>query len=144
MPDNVGYTPGAGATVAADEIDGVLHQRMKLSIGVDGFAVDASALNPVPIVDDSIPLLLRIVKLLEPLATQDQQQRQRVTLDAIPAGVTLPAVTTVTGVTTVSTVTTVTTVATVASQTSLAGMDREMYINIARNTYANAIRSKLT
>jgi hypothetical protein len=41
MADNVGYTPGTGATVAADDISGVLYQRVKLSLGADGAAVDA-------------------------------------------------------------------------------------------------------
>lgn len=41
MADNVGYTPGVGATVAADDIAGVLHQRVKISLGADGTAVDA-------------------------------------------------------------------------------------------------------
>lgn len=40
MADNVGYTPGTGATVAADEIGGVLHQRVKISVGSDGSATD--------------------------------------------------------------------------------------------------------
>ncbi len=41
MADNVDITPGIGATVAADLISGALHQRVKLSLGVDGVAVDA-------------------------------------------------------------------------------------------------------
>jgi hypothetical protein len=49
MANNVGYTPGTGALVAADEIAGVLHQRIKLGIGEDGEAVDVSAANPLPI-----------------------------------------------------------------------------------------------
>jgi hypothetical protein len=49
MADNVGYTPGVGAIVAADDIAGVLHQRVKLGIGGDGVAVDVSAANPMPI-----------------------------------------------------------------------------------------------
>jgi hypothetical protein len=49
MPDNVGYTPGAGATVAADEIGGVLHQRVKIGVGADGSATDVSDANPMPI-----------------------------------------------------------------------------------------------
>jgi hypothetical protein len=48
MADNVGYTPGTGATVAADEIGGVLHQRVKVGIGADGTAVDVSESNPMP------------------------------------------------------------------------------------------------
>jgi hypothetical protein len=48
MPDNVGYTPGSGATIAADDIGGVLYQRMKISEGADGSATDVSAANPMP------------------------------------------------------------------------------------------------
>lgn len=36
MADNVGYTPGVGATVAADDVGGVLYQRIKLDAGADG------------------------------------------------------------------------------------------------------------
>jgi hypothetical protein len=49
MADNVGYTPGTGATVAADDIGGVLHQRIKIGVGADGTAVDVSSANPMPI-----------------------------------------------------------------------------------------------
>ena len=49
MADNVGYTPGSGATIAADEIAGVLHQRVKVGIGGDGEATDISSSNPMPI-----------------------------------------------------------------------------------------------
>lgn len=49
MPDNVGYTPGTGATVAADDISGVLHQRVKIGVGGDGVAVDVSSSNPMPV-----------------------------------------------------------------------------------------------
>jgi hypothetical protein len=48
MADNVGYTPGSGATVAADDIGGALYQRVKLTHGVDGSAVDASSTDPLP------------------------------------------------------------------------------------------------
>ena len=49
MADNIGYTPGAGATIAADDIGGVLHQRVKVGIGGDGVATDISTSNPMPI-----------------------------------------------------------------------------------------------
>jgi hypothetical protein len=49
MADNVGYTPGTGAIVAADDIAGVLHQRVKIGVGVDGTAVDVSSANPMPV-----------------------------------------------------------------------------------------------
>lgn len=50
MADNVGYTPGVGATVAADEIAGALHQRIKLTLGADGVNDgDVSSTNPLPV-----------------------------------------------------------------------------------------------
>lgn len=49
MADNVGYTPGEGAIVAADEILGILYQRIKMTFGVDGVATDVSNDNPLPV-----------------------------------------------------------------------------------------------
>ena len=40
MADNVAITAGSGTTVAADDVGGVLHQRVKVSIGADGTAAD--------------------------------------------------------------------------------------------------------
>lgn len=48
MADNVGYTPGTGATIAADDLSGILYQRVKISEGADGSATDVSAANPMP------------------------------------------------------------------------------------------------
>jgi hypothetical protein len=141
MADNVGYTPGTGATVAADEINGALYQRIKPTYGLDGEATDVSIINPLPVFDDRneqlLSLLQRLVKISESNQVVDSAQRQRITLDAITAGVALPTVTTVTTVTTVSTVTAVSNI------TQNAGMDREQYINIAKQTYANSIRNRL-
>jgi len=49
MADNVGYTPGTGANIAADDIGGILHQRVKIGVGVDGSATDVSSSNPMPV-----------------------------------------------------------------------------------------------
>lgn len=49
MADNVAITPGTGATVAADEIGGVLHQRVKISQGADGSATDVSSAAPLQV-----------------------------------------------------------------------------------------------
>lgn len=49
MADNIGYTPGTGATVAADDIGGVLFQRIKPTFGVDGEATDVSVANGLPV-----------------------------------------------------------------------------------------------
>lgn len=47
MADNIDVSPGTGKTIAADEIAGVLHQRVKISQGVDGSATDVSASDPL-------------------------------------------------------------------------------------------------
>jgi len=72
MADNVGYTPGTGATVAADEIAGVLYQRIKIGVGVTGVAVDVSSANPMPVdigIDalNPLPVTLPDVTALNPL-----------------------------------------------------------------------------
>jgi hypothetical protein len=40
MSDNLAITPGSGATAAADDVGGVLYQRIKRSVGADGSATD--------------------------------------------------------------------------------------------------------
>ena len=137
MADNVGYTPGTGTTIATDDIGGVQFQRIKPAIGEDGSAVDVSMSNPMPSVanqsDDLLRMLSRLVKILECNAVVDQQQRQRITLDAITGSLTLATVTTVSNIS----------AGTLTNIVANAGMDREQYINIAKNTYANSLRSKL-
>ncbi len=49
MADNIGYTPGVGASVAADLISGNLYQRIKLTVGADGTADDVSSAAPLPV-----------------------------------------------------------------------------------------------
>jgi len=50
MADNVELDSGSGgATIAADDISSVWHQRVKVSIGADGSAADMAATNPLPI-----------------------------------------------------------------------------------------------
>lgn len=49
MADNFVANPGSGgATFAADDISGVLYPRVKLSVGADGNATDASITAPLP------------------------------------------------------------------------------------------------
>lgn len=43
MADNVSITAGSGTTIAADDVGGVLFQRVKSVLGADGVAVDPSA-----------------------------------------------------------------------------------------------------
>lgn len=49
MVDNVTITSGAGTTIAADDVGGVLHQRVKLTWGPDGTANDADVASGKPI-----------------------------------------------------------------------------------------------
>jgi hypothetical protein len=49
MADNIQVTSGSGNTVAADDVSGVLHQRVKLVLGTDGVSDgDVSSTNPIP------------------------------------------------------------------------------------------------
>lgn len=91
-------------------------------------------------VDDQIVLLRRLIKLIETQAACDPQQRQRITLDSISAGVALP---TVTAVTTVTTVTTVSTVTAVNNIVAMAGWNQQMFVDPARTAY-NSLRNQLT
>ena len=50
MADNL-TLPAAGAVVATDDVGGFQYQRVKPAFGVDGAAIDASALNPFPVTD---------------------------------------------------------------------------------------------
>jgi hypothetical protein len=49
MADNVGYTPGVGATIAADDIGGILYQRVKMIHGANGIAHETADNNPLPV-----------------------------------------------------------------------------------------------
>jgi hypothetical protein len=78
--------------------------------------------------NDLLAQIKRLIKISETLQVVDSSQRQRISVDTIATGVTLPTVSTVTSVTNIA---------------SNAGMDREQYINIARQAYANGIRTNL-
>ena len=49
MADNVAITAGVGTSIAADDIGGVLHQRVKISQGADGAATDVSSAAPLQV-----------------------------------------------------------------------------------------------
>lgn len=98
-----------------------------------------------PATDDSVILLRRILKQVDSLGVVDSAQRQKMTLDSITSGLTLSTVTSVGTVTTVSTVTTVATVTSATNLVALGGVDgRYLYIDTARNMYANGIRTQLS
>lgn len=134
MADNVGYTPGTGATVAADEIAGVLHQRVKIGVGGDGVAVDVSEENPMPVADaQSGNLLLRILQMLmAPLGYDKSLGRQRgtVVVETLP---------------TLAVVTTVTTVTSVSNIGGIGGYSAQMTVfDQNRSAWAQCVRSRIT
>jgi hypothetical protein len=110
MPDNVGYTPGSGATVAADEIGGVLFQRVKPVTGVDGTAVDVSATNPMPmaaygeLIEAVEALRMAVTVLARNAPISDGANRVRVAVETLPTTVNVSTVSTVSSITTVANV----------------------------------------
>ena len=82
--------------------------------------------DTLPASDESLILLRRMVKIMESLTVVDANQRQRIAIDAITAGLTLA------------------TISTVGNVTAFGGSDaRYQLIDTARNTYANGIRRNL-
>lgn len=49
MADNVAVTPGAGATIATEDVAGVQHQKVKIEFGGDGVATMVSSVDPMPV-----------------------------------------------------------------------------------------------
>jgi hypothetical protein len=144
MPDNVGYTPGSGATVSADDIGGALYQRMKLVEGADGVNDgDISAANPLPVED--LQLLALIQRLLNiqrsPVGYDPTLNRQRVEA-TFAAGVS----TAVTGsLTSAGTVSTVSTVTTVTGITNLGSYGATQLIDVnTRSAWALTNRARIT
>lgn len=109
MPDNIGYTPGSGATIAADDIGGALHQRVKMVLGADNVSDgDVSLANPMPIqgVGELVEQLSAIRTLLQSLTRSVGQ--------AMPDAFGRLLVNVATG--------TITTVGTLTNQTNIGGL----------------------
>lgn len=126
------------------------------------YILNASGTTINPSTDESIILLRRIVKLLEPLAVQDSSQRQRISLDAATATVTVAQGSAVNLNATVAQATATNlnatvsqgtasnlnaNVGTVGSVTNIAGLGgvdpRFQFIDQARIAYSNGIRNNL-
>jgi hypothetical protein len=141
MADNVGFTPGVGATAAADEIGGVLYQRIKLSVGDQGGdSGDASPTNPVPtavygeLIEaiESMRIAIQSLTRTVGLQTVDAFGRNRVVLDALGGSQTLGALTTV------GTLTTLT------NQAQLGGLATQDQIPSLMHLQADNLRSNIT
>lgn len=139
MADNIGYTPGSGAVVAADDVGGVLYQRVKPAFGTDNTAVDVSATNPLPVTDAQLAdidfLLTRMLNALNaPQGYDKSLQRQRGT-NIIESG-------TITTVTTVSTVTTVAALTNMSQIDTLQGRIQVYGANLS--AWADTVRARIT
>ena len=128
MADNIGYTPGAGATIAADDIGGVLHQRVKVGIGADGVATDISTANPMPITAPSAittQLNGEALEALEALRMAVQSLNRSIG-QTLPDTAARMRVNIETGnnitITTLPTLANVTTLATLSNQTQIGGI----------------------
>ena len=145
MPqDNVGYTPGSGAVVAARDVTYSGETALAQAVGLVTFAgaddaktaTDVGADNPFPVADvNSGNLLLRILQMLmAPLGYDKSLARQRGTV-IVESG-SLGALTTVT---------TVTTVSSVANIAGIGGYPAQMQIIDAnRAAWALSNRSRIT
>jgi hypothetical protein len=138
VADNVGITPGSGATAAADDIGGVLFQRVKVVHGADGTNDgDVAASNPLPTQESggAMSLLSRILNvLMSPMGFDRSLSRQRVT--ALVESGTVTTVTTVTTCTTVSSLTNVAAIGGYSAQVQVVG------INLT--AWAQCMRARIT
>lgn len=148
MPDNVGYTPGTGATIATREIAYSGQTAQAQAVGLVNFSGTDDAKIGRDIGDDNplqtqeisgaTSLLNRILAvLMSPMGFDRSLSRQRVTA-VVESG-------TVTTVSTVTTVTTVTTVSTVSGLTNIDGRNGSMLINQTNlSAWANCHRARIT
>jgi hypothetical protein len=136
MADNVDITPGAGATVATDDVGGRHYQRMKLTDGAEGSgnhaSVRADGTQEVSLSDLSAALLAILEAITRPISQEPGTGRQRVSLEA--------AAVTMTGVTTVTTCSTVT------SMTQLQGGPAWDVLckPLDRNLWNNSVRMRIS
>jgi hypothetical protein len=136
MADNVTITEGSGTQIAADEVGGVKYQRVKVSHGIDGVAVDTSTTDPLPVTITDNPLPVSISN--NPTFTEESlgmiQAALQTLIGSLPltysasipkaaivfgTDSSLPTLPTLANVTTVNSVTGVTTVSTVNSVTGV-------------------------
>ncbi len=136
MADNVDITPGAGATVATDEVGGRHYQRMKLTDGVDGSenhaSVRADGTQEVSLSDINTALYAILEALTRPISQDPGTGRTRVSVDNTAA------VTVSSG--------TVTTCSTVTSMTQFGGAPIWDILGkpLDRNLWNNSVRMRIS
>lgn len=143
MADNVGYTPGSGATIAADDIGGVLYQRVKMIHGADGIAHETSNGNPLPVEEhgellDAIEALRMAVQALtrtQGMAMPDTAGRLRVLAENATAANLQTTATIASG--------TVTTVSTVTNQSQAGTFAMQDHIPALMHLQADSLRRNI-
>jgi len=143
MADNVGYTPGSGATIAADDIGGVLYQRVKMIHGADGIAHETSNGNPLPTAEggellEAIEALRMAVQSLtrtQGLAMPDTAGRLRVLAENATAANLQTTATIASG--------TVTTVSTVTNQSQAGTFAMQDHIPALMHLQADSLRRNI-
>jgi hypothetical protein len=145
LDSTLGYTSVLTTIITLDADTSAMLSTDPLQIvyDTDDAITNGELITFVKRTDALLEMLQRLIKVNESLQVVDSAQRQRIAIDTIAAGVTLPTVTGVTTVSTVNTVSAVTTVSSITNVAANAGMDREQYINIAKQTYASSIRPNL-
>ena len=140
MADNIGYTPGAGAIIAADDVGGALLQRIKVVVGADGVNDgDVSLANPMPVqgVGELVEQLAAMRMLMQSLtrtvgqAMPDAAGQLRVVL---PSGQSVS----ITGQTV-----NVTTVTTLTNQTQIGGLPATEQIPSLMRLGADSLRRNI-
>jgi len=101
---------------------------------------NGNLINPAE--NEQIILLRRLIKLIESQSATDQANRQRITLDAITASLTLATVTTVSAVTAITNALPAGT--NNIGSVNLSGQDQKQFIDISRTNYNTGLRSRLT
>ena len=104
MADNIDISPGAGATVATDQVAAGRHyQRMKLTDGAEGSEIHASVradgTQEVSLSDINAALYAILEDITRPISQDPGTGRLRVLLDSITGNLTLSTVSAVTTVT---------------------------------------------
>jgi hypothetical protein len=135
MADNIGYTPGTGTQIAADDVGGVLYQRVKPVHGSDGTAVDTSATNPLPV--QVIGDLANAIESLREALTTLNRRQNLTRIDAAGRQFTI-----MDSSTTINGMSTVTTVSGLTNINGVPGFD--LIRSSSRTAFNTGLRSNLT
>jgi len=145
MADDLGYTPGSGATVATDEISGRHFQLTKMVHGANGVAHLTSDSNPMPIdakgelieALEAMRMALQALTRTMGMAMPDTAGRLRV-LAENPTAANLQATVSI------AATQTLTTVSTLSNQTNVGGLAATEQIPSLMRLGADSLRRNIS